>query len=58
MKHVTVDARMINASGIGTVIKNILKRIIPQKREWHFYILGNIVELKKFDFLCQSKQSS
>ena len=54
MKHVTVDARMINASGIGTVIKNILKRIIPQKREWHFYILGNIAELKKFDFLCQS----
>lgn len=54
MKHVTVDARMINASGIGTVIKNILKRIITQKREWHFYILGNIAELKKFDFLCQS----
>lgn len=53
MKHVTVDARMINASGIGTVIKNILKRMIPQKREWYFYILGNTEELSKFDFLHQ-----
>lgn len=51
MKNVTVDARMINASGIGTVIKNILKRIIPLKKDWHFNILGNISELKRLEFL-------
>lgn len=51
MKNITVDARMINSSGIGTVIKNILKRIIVLKPEWTFYILGNLLELKKYDFL-------
>lgn len=51
MKNITVDARMINSSGIGTVIKNILKRIIVLKPEWNFYILGNLLELKKYDFL-------
>lgn len=51
MKNITVDARMINSSGIGTVIKNILKRIIVLKPEWNFYILGSLVELKKYDFL-------
>lgn len=51
MKNITVDARMINSSGIGTVIKNILKRIIVLKPKWKFYILGNLVELKKYDFL-------
>lgn len=51
MKNITIDARMINASGIGTVIKNILRRIVVIKPEWHFYILGNINELKKFEYL-------
>lgn len=51
MKNITVDARMINSSGIGTVIKNILKRIIVLKPEWNFYILGNLLEFKKYDFL-------
>ena len=51
MKNITVDARMINSSGIGTVIRNILKRIIVLKPEWNFYILGNLAELKKYDYL-------
>ena len=51
MKNITIDARMINASGIGTVIKNILRRIVVIKPEWHFYILGNINELKSFEYL-------
>lgn len=51
MKHITIDARMINASGIGTVIKNILKRLIPMSQEMQFSILGNIDELKKLDYL-------
>lgn len=51
MKNITVDARMINSSGIGTVIKNILKRMIVLKFEWNFFILGNLLELKEYDFL-------
>lgn len=50
MKNITVDARMINSSGIGTVIKNILKRMIVLKPEWNFFILGDLLELKKYDF--------
>lgn len=51
IKNITVDARMINSSGIGTVIKNVLKRIINIKKEWKFNIIGNVEELSKFDFL-------
>lgn len=54
MKNITVDARMINSSGIGTVIKNILKRMIVLKTEWNFFILGNLLELKECDFLKQN----
>lgn len=51
MKNITIDARMINASGIGTVVKNILKRMIYLKPEWNFNILGNYGELNKFEYL-------
>lgn len=51
MKNITVDARMINSSGIGTVIKNILKRMIVLKPEWKFFILGDLLELEKYNFL-------
>lgn len=51
MKKITVDARMINSSGIGTVIKNILKRMIVLKSDWHFFILGNPKELLSFNYL-------
>lgn len=50
MKKITVDARMINSSGIGTVIKNILKRMIVLRSEWNFFILGDLLELKKYSF--------
>ncbi len=48
--NLTIDARMINASGIGTVIRNVLKRIIYLKPEWQFNILGDGKELSCFDF--------
>lgn len=51
MKKITIDARMINASGIGTVIKNVIKRLVFVKKEWIFYILGNINELKQYEYL-------
>jgi glycosyltransferase involved in cell wall biosynthesis len=51
VSNITVDARMINSSGIGTVIKNILKRMIVLKPEWNFFILGDLLTLKKYNFL-------
>lgn len=41
LKQITVDIRMLRSSGIGRVIENILKRMIPQKKEWKFHLLGN-----------------
>lgn len=48
---ITVDARMLHSSGIGTVIQNVLKRLISLCPEWDFYILGNKNEIKEHDFL-------
>ena len=48
--HITVDARMIDASGIGRVIKNVLRRMIPQKAEWQFSLIGNLEKLQAQDF--------
>ena len=55
--NITIDARMINASGIGTVIRNILKRIIYLEHEWQFNILGDEKELNCFDFLKEKNVS-
>lgn len=49
--YIGVDARMIRSSGIGKVIENILSRMIRQKPEWSFYILGRVDELKRFSFM-------
>ena len=48
--HVTVDARMIHSSGIGKVIENILKRLIPAKQEWNFSLIGCVKDLTQFSF--------
>ena len=48
--YLTVDARMINSSGIGKVIENILKRLILEKKDWHFFLLGKYSELCVFPF--------
>ena len=54
MKKITVDARMIDSSGIGTVIKNILKRLIIFKPDWHFCILGDTDKLKQYTFMLKN----
>jgi len=50
-KYITFDARMINSSGIGTYIKQILPKIIKVLSNYNFNILGNINELKSFEYL-------
>jgi glycosyltransferase involved in cell wall biosynthesis len=49
MKHVTVDVRMINNSGIGTYIQNILPSVIDILKDYKFSLLidSNLVEYNK-----------
>ncbi len=55
MKNITVDARMIQDSGIGTVIQNVLKRLISQRPDWHFHVIVNQNKWSKYLWL-QNKQ--
>lgn len=48
MKKITIDARMINSSGIGTYIKNLLPIIIKKMSHNQFYIIGNSEELNSY----------
>ena len=49
-RKITVDARMISSSGIGVVLSNILCRIIPERLDWNFQLLGDPEALKKFSW--------
>ncbi|MCZ8523112.1 MULTISPECIES: glycosyltransferase family 4 protein [Paenibacillus] len=42
-----VDVRMINASGIGTYISNLLPLIIESNPEIHFYLLGDSSSIER-----------
>lgn len=48
--RVGVDARMLCSSGIGKVIENIVSRMIADKPEWHFVLLGKMSDFAKFSF--------
>ena len=47
---ITIDARWINTSGIGTYLKNILPYVISEFPNYHFCLLGSISELNAFDW--------
>jgi glycosyltransferase involved in cell wall biosynthesis len=49
--RIAVDGRMINASGIGKVIENVLKRMVLLQSSWQFFVLGRREELEQFDFM-------
>lgn len=49
-KYIAVDSRMICSSGIGTVLQNVLQRLIPQNSEYFFYLMGKQAELDLFKF--------
>lgn len=54
MKRITVDGRMVNSSGIGTVIQNVMKRLVLIHPDWIFSIIGSSNELGMFEFAHQS----
>lgn len=49
-KYIAVDSRMICSSGIGTVLQNVLQKLIPKNSECLFYLLGKQEELALFKF--------
>lgn len=46
--RITVDARLVQASGIGTYLTNLLPRIIESRPNWHYSLLGDPDELGEF----------
>ena len=48
MITLSIDARMINASGIGVYVRNLLPRIIALSNDFLIYLLGSYDELNKY----------
>ncbi|MFT7157890.1 MAG: glycosyltransferase involved in cell wall biosynthesis [Parvicella sp.] len=46
-KSISIDARMINSSGVGTYLRNIIPIL---GKEFRVNLFGNCVELKAYDF--------
>lgn len=50
MNVVTVDVRMLESSGIGTYIKQLLPRVIEDRPNVRFNLLGQEAELGKYEW--------
>jgi len=48
--RITVDARLVQASGIGTYLRNLLPRVIAARPSWHFNLLGRVEGLRELDW--------
>ena len=57
LKTITVDARMIRASGIGTVIANLIPRLMRRRPNWHFRLLGDTAALRAFPWAEEGRLS-
>jgi glycosyltransferase involved in cell wall biosynthesis len=44
---VAVDARMVEASGVGTYLRNVLRRLVADGPEWRLALLGDPEELAR-----------
>lgn len=44
-----VDARMIDASGIGTYLRNTLSRVVARRADWRFTLIGSTSALRRDD---------
>ncbi|MED3664722.1 glycosyltransferase family 1 protein [Geobacillus stearothermophilus] len=54
---IAIDVRMINASGIGVYIQNILPNIINSLDNYHFYLLGDLNTLLNYEWTQKSNVS-
>lgn len=50
-KKVTIDARMLCSSGIGTVIQNVTRRLISIHDNWNFFIIASKTDVEKTEWL-------
>lgn len=50
MKTLTIDCRMINSSGIGTYIQNLIPRVINQLHDLSFNLICDTNELNQLDW--------
>lgn len=50
MTGLVIDARMVQSSGIGTVIANVSRRLIEQNPGWRFVLLGEVSVLARLDW--------
>ena len=46
--RITIDARLIQASGIGTYLQNMVPRAIAARPAWRFNLLGSRPKLQEF----------
>ncbi len=54
MNEIVIDARMINSSGIGTYLQNMIPNLI---KNHDLILLGREKEIKSFSWGKRSKQS-
>jgi len=52
---ITIDVRWLNASGIGTYIRNIVPGIIRELSGQRFTLLGNLAEMESLNLASQDK---
>jgi glycosyltransferase involved in cell wall biosynthesis len=58
MKTISIDARMIHMSGIGTYISQLLPLIINQLSHIQFLLLGNEEELRRYNWTAGNNVST
>jgi glycosyltransferase involved in cell wall biosynthesis len=47
LKNITIDIRMIDSSGIGTYIQNLVPKIIEKNADVHFHLLGRRAKVQE-----------
>src|SRR5262249_5572286 len=50
MASISIDIRMINSSGIGTYLQNLIPLVIDELHEHNFYLLGNNLKLSNYEW--------
>lgn len=55
MTEIIVDARMILSSGLGTIITNVVPRLMDANPQWRFHLLGDPAILGKFDWTAKAR---
>jgi len=50
MTHITIDCRMLDASGIGTYIRSVVPRIVRSRPEWQFALIGPEARMREMDW--------